>query len=73
MDLTTARQIAARIWCDQDYSHVVMDVDLAEKIAIMLMNNVNSAPLDDTQLNVRKEKIFGLLTEFRYKDIEEEG
>ena len=62
MDLLTARQIAARIWCDQDYSHVVMDVDLAEEIAIMLMNNVNSAPLDDTQLNVRKDK-----------DIEEEG
>ena len=41
MNIETARHIAARIWCDPEYSHVQMDVDLAEKIAVMLMNNAN--------------------------------
>ena len=41
MELETARHIAARIWCDQEYSHVEMDVDLAEEIAVMLMDNAN--------------------------------
>lgn len=42
MKLETARHIAARIWCDQEYQHIEMDVNLAEKIAVMLMNNANS-------------------------------
>jgi hypothetical protein len=41
MNINTARGIAARIWCDQDYSNVIMNPDLAEKIAIMLMNEAN--------------------------------
>ena len=41
MELETAHQIAARIWGDPEYSHIVMNVDLAEKIAVMLMNNAN--------------------------------
>lgn len=36
MDIQTARGIAARIWCDPDYEHVEMNVDLAERIAVML-------------------------------------
>lgn len=31
-----ARHIAARVWCDQDMSGVVMDVDAAERIAVIV-------------------------------------
>ena len=41
MELETARHIAARIWCDPEYQHIEMDGDLAEKIAVMLMDNAN--------------------------------
>lgn len=37
----TAREIAARIWCDPEYSHVVMDVTLADTIAEMLHAHAN--------------------------------
>jgi hypothetical protein len=30
---TVAREIAARVWCDQEMGNVVMDVDAAEAIA----------------------------------------
>jgi len=42
MDYTTALGIAARIWCDQDYSWMTMNPDLAKKIAIMLMEEANT-------------------------------
>jgi len=35
--------------------------------------NTRADTEDDAQLNARKEKIFGLLRDFRYKDTEEEG
>jgi hypothetical protein len=44
MDIITARQVAARIWCDQDYSHVVMNPELAEQIAWLLMEEANHHP-----------------------------
>jgi hypothetical protein len=47
MKLETARHIAARIWCDQEYQHIEMDVHLAEKIAVMLMNNANGTPPEE--------------------------
>lgn len=34
--LDTCRQIAARIWCDKEYQHIVMNVDLCENIANLL-------------------------------------
>ena len=34
--METAIGVAARIWCDQDYSHVVMDTGVAFRIAKML-------------------------------------
>lgn len=37
MNIETARGIAARIWCDQDYSHVTMNVEMAERIARLLV------------------------------------
>lgn len=42
MEYNTALEIAARIWCDQDYSHVVMNPELATKIAHMLMDEANN-------------------------------
>lgn len=41
VNIQTARGIAARIWCDPDYEHVVMDIELADKIAKMLMDHAN--------------------------------
>ena len=41
MNIETARGIAARIWCDQDFEHMEMDVDLAEEIAKKLMVYAN--------------------------------
>jgi hypothetical protein len=41
MDIETARGIAARIWCDQDYSQYVMNPELAERIARMLQEEAN--------------------------------
>jgi len=42
MDMETAIGIAARIWCDPDYEYVIMNPDLAERIAALLMNNANA-------------------------------
>ena len=36
MTLHTAREIAARIWCDKEMSHRVMNTALAEAIARIL-------------------------------------
>jgi hypothetical protein len=36
MTLTKCREVAARIWCDQDFKNQVMDVDLCEQIAELL-------------------------------------
>lgn len=41
MDIDTARGVAARIWCDPDYEHVIMNPDLAEEIAVILMGEAN--------------------------------
>ena len=34
--MDTCREVAARIWCDPAYSHVVMDVKACEHIAAIL-------------------------------------
>jgi len=47
MDIETAIGIAARIWCDQDYEHITMNPDLAETIAVLLMNNANRVDEND--------------------------
>lgn len=36
MTMDTCREVAARIWCDPAYSHVVMDVKACEHIAAIL-------------------------------------
>ena len=41
MNIKTARGIAARIWADSEYSKVAMNVDLANKIAYLLMREAN--------------------------------
>ncbi len=37
MNIETAREVAARIWCDQEMGNVEMDTDLAEIIAQALV------------------------------------
>lgn len=41
MNIETAREVAARIWCDPAYSYVVMNAALAEAIAKMLLEEAN--------------------------------
>ncbi|KPK01870.1 MAG: hypothetical protein AMK71_04175 [Nitrospira bacterium SG8_35_4] len=41
MKIDKAREVSARIWCDQDYSHITMDVDLCEIIAQLLLREAN--------------------------------
>ena len=33
MTIELCREIAARIWCDHEYSHIEMNTELAEEIA----------------------------------------
>ena len=58
MDMETAIGIAARIWGDPDYEYVIMNPDLAERIAALLMNNVNTPSLHN-ETNVLAQKIIG--------------
>ena len=51
MDIETARGISARIWCDPDYSHVEMDVKLAEEIAYKLLECAQQAVEADAVLD----------------------
>lgn len=44
----TACQIARRIWCDQEYSHMEINVELAHKIAKMLQNESIVQELNDS-------------------------
>lgn len=41
MSLQTAIEVAARIWADPDYSAFVINVNLAKKIARLLMVEAN--------------------------------
>lgn len=36
--MKTAREIAARVWCDQEMRNTAMDVDAAEQIAIIIQS-----------------------------------
>jgi hypothetical protein len=51
MDITTARGIAARIWCDQDFEKYVMNTKLAEKIARLIMKEAN---LQDAERQIKE-------------------
>ncbi len=41
MNMDTARGIASRIWCDPEYEFVIVDTDLVELIAFLLMDLAN--------------------------------
>ena len=49
MTIETARGIAARIWCDPDYSHVTMNPEIADKIARMLLLVAKADELSSTE------------------------
>ena len=46
MDIKIAREVAARIWCDQEMSTVVMDVELAEDVAQLLASRLTPLASD---------------------------
>ena len=37
MNIRIAREVAARVWCDPEMSHLEMDCDAAEEIAQILI------------------------------------
>ena len=39
-----AREIAARVWCDKDMKDVVMDVNAAERIALIIDSVIQGKP-----------------------------
>lgn len=41
MDIKIAREVAARIWQDQEMSHVTMNTNVAEEIAQILYDKVD--------------------------------
>jgi hypothetical protein len=50
MKMETCIEIAARVWCDKEFEHVVMDHDAAMKIANILYfvanSDVSNCPCD---------------------------
>ena len=58
MDLKTAREISARIWCDPEMSALPMNVELCEAIAHIILETAqqgvqrtaNPGGLDDTEM-----------------------
>ena len=55
MDIDKAREVAARIWCDQDYSHIIMNPILCEQIAWMLLGEANSQKKHQSNQYVTRE------------------
>ena len=49
MDIKIAREVAARIWCDQEMSSIVMDVELVEEIAQLLASRLTPRAADVCQ------------------------
>jgi hypothetical protein len=52
ISIDTCRQIAARIWCDREYSHQVMDIDVCEEIAQILFKSANVKILKSTNFKI---------------------
>lgn len=48
-------EVAARIWCDKAFSHVVMDGDAAMKIAKILFFVANADEVRDALLEDKSE------------------
>lgn len=48
VSVETCREVAARVWCDKEYSHIVMDAKVCEKIALLLFEVANSYETNDT-------------------------
>jgi hypothetical protein len=46
MNIETARGIAARIWCDPEFSHITMDIKAAEEIAQILLHVARMDSID---------------------------
>ena len=57
MDIKIAREIAARIWCDQEVSSTPMDAVLAEEIAQLLASRLTLTPTDGARCPVCGGKI----------------
>jgi hypothetical protein len=51
MKIEQARELAAQLWCEPQHSHKVMDVDLAESIAQLLVKRDTYLP-DELQQKV---------------------
>lgn len=47
INIRTAREIAARIWCDPEMEHVEMDAELVEEIALLISENIERKSSDE--------------------------
>jgi hypothetical protein len=70
LTLEHAREIAARVWCDQDMSHVEMDVGKAERIAEILIEPGQVPPSavtrEEVERWVKEYEGFGMPTLTRF-------
>jgi hypothetical protein len=58
ISMDTCRQVAARVWCDKEFSHIVMNPAVCEKIACMLFEVANHYNLEKSDLEYFRNKLF---------------
>jgi hypothetical protein len=61
VSMNTCREVAARVWCDKEFSHVTMDTKICEKIALLLFEAANHYELDKNDEEYFKSKLFNEL------------
>ncbi len=61
VSMDTCRQVAARVWCDKEFSHVTMDVNVCEKIASLLFEVYNHYDLEKSDEEYFKSKLFNAM------------
>lgn len=59
VSMETCRQVAARIWCDKDFSSVTMDAKICDKIAHLLFEAANHYPLVKEDSSITEEYYHG--------------
>jgi len=69
MDIKIAREVAARIWCDQEVSAIEMDVELAEEIAQLLASRLTKRARE----SARDWKICGYCSEMVDMNVHSHG
>jgi len=61
VSMETCLHVAARIWCDKEFSHIVMNPDACKKIASLLFEVANHYNLEKSDLEYFRNKLFNPL------------